>query len=281
MTEQCPSCGSAITEAFCGTCGERRPSARQYSLAHFAREALETVTDFDRSFLHTVRALVRRPGELTAAYMRGERVSYLRPLQLFLLVNVVYFLWAGWSGMHVFNTRLRDHLNSSPYQRQARDLVRRRLPASGMTEAQYQSAFDAKSLVLARTLVIAMVPMFAVALTVLSIRRRRPVVQHLVFSLHFFSILLLLTIATIPVIVLEMVLWRAVAGPPSGWHVEDRAAGATIAVAVMVYLVFAFRRAYGDGRIAALLKAFASLVAIVAILTAYRFLLFYVTAYAI
>lgn len=93
--ERCPSCGGEIDARFCRVCGERRPSERAYSMREFAHEAFEAVTNVERSFLHTLWTLFRRPGELTAAYMRGERVRYLRPLQLFLLVNVLFFFSAG------------------------------------------------------------------------------------------------------------------------------------------------------------------------------------------
>jgi uncharacterized membrane protein YhaH (DUF805 family) len=219
MSESCPSCGGAIIDTFCGTCGERRPSTRGYSLAHFAHEVFETITDLDRSFLHTVTTLIRRPGELTAAYMRGERVRYLRPLQLFFLVNVVYFVWAGWFGVHVFNTRLRD--------------------------------------------------------------RRRPAVQQLVFSIHFYSFLLSLSIVGAFAVLLEMVVWSAAFGSPGSGRVEDRAFGLTIAIGIAVYLFAAFRRAYGDSKGAAFLKAILSVVALVWTLLAFRYVLLYVTAYAI
>src|SRR2546423_6333398 len=202
MNEACPSCGAMIAETFCPRCGERRPSTRGYSLRHFLHEAFETATDLDRSLLSSLVTLFRRPGELTAAYMRGERVKYLRPLQLFLLVNVVYFVWAGWAHVHVFNTRYLDHLQSSPYREQARSFVSERLRTTGMTEGQYRTAFDAKSLVLARSLIIFMAPLFALAVGLLSLKQRRPAGQHLGFSLTFLTYLLLVTIAMISVLVL-------------------------------------------------------------------------------
>ena len=279
MSEPCPSCGGAITDTFCGTCGERRPSTRGYSLTHFAHEVFETITDLDRSFLHTVTALIRRPGELTAAYMRGERVRYLRPLQLFLLVNVIFFLVGG-PGVNAYSTSLHNHLNSSPYQDRARAIVRQRLPASGLTDTQYVVAFDQKEKVLARTLVIVMAPGFALAVALLSLDRRRPIVQHVVFAFHFVSFMLLLTIAIVYLLIVLAMAWNAMGGRISDYGF-DQLSGLGMAVGTVIYLFLAFRRAYGDGKIPALWKAVAGFASVVAVLVAYRLFLFYVTAYTL
>ena len=51
--------------------------------------------------------------------------------------------------------------------------------------------------------------------------------------------------------------------------------------AVVTYLVPAYRRAYGDGNVAAVIKAAISAAALVAILVGYRFLLFFVTVFTL
>src|SRR5688572_15720328 len=105
IDERCPSCGGVITLEFCDVCGEKRPSLRAYTVAEFIHETFEVFTNVERSFLRTVWTLLRRPGELTAAYMRGERVRYLRPFQLFLLLNLIFFFIAG-SAVTMFSTPL-------------------------------------------------------------------------------------------------------------------------------------------------------------------------------
>jgi hypothetical protein len=277
--EACPTCGERIDATFCRTCGERRPSDRIYTLREFAHEAFEVVTNVERSFLRTCRDLVRRPGQLTAAYMRGERSRYLRPLQLFLLVNVVYFLWAGWTEIHVFNTRFSNHIEHMTYSGIVKPIAEQRVAASGLTRSEFAGRFDDKSLLLARSLIVVMVPLFALAVAAVSFRGRRsaPAVQHLVFSLHFFSVLLLLTIATMYVVVAMLALWSVAFTPPQGWQFEDKLAVVTMIVGVLAYLVPAFRRAYGDGKTVAVVKSLVLVVALAFIIEGFRLFLFLVT----
>ena len=277
--ETCPSCSSAITGEHCANCGERRPSARIYTLREFAHEAFETVTSVERSFLRTFRALLRKPGELTAAYMRGERIRYLKPLQLFLLVNVMFFFAAG-PGINVFSTSLHNHLRGSPYRAQAQRVVAERLPRSGLTEDQYAVTFNRHTRVLARTMVIAMVPAFALGLALLTIRRRRPAVHHLVFSLHFLAITMLLTATVSWLLWSGLPIWRAIGWPRTDPQL-DQTAGLLMAMGCSAYLLSAFRRAYGLGRGGAALLAIVGFALLVAILVGYRMLLFHVTAYTL
>lgn len=280
LTEDCPTCGEVISDSYCPACGERRPSSRIYSLREFAHEAFEVVTNVERSFLRTLWTLIRRPGELTAAYMRGERARYLRPLQLFVAINVAFFFASG-PGTGMYTTPLYSHLHSSPYKAHAAEVVADQRARSGMTEAEYEAAFNAKARVLARTLVLVIAPAFALCVAVMSLRRRRRAVQHLVFGLHWVSFMLLLTTGMATSLKFAAVpVWRALGGPLSDWGV-DQVAGIVMAIGIVAYLYPAFRRAYGDGKLAAAIKAVVSVAAIVTVLTLYRMLLFYVTAFTL
>jgi VanZ family protein len=58
---------------------------------------------------------------------------------------------------------------------------------------------------------------------------------------------------------------------------QDGALSLVIVIAMFVYLVLALRRAYLDGRLAALVKALALVVGMAMILFVYRLVLFYTT----
>ena len=280
LTETCPSCAGAIAMDHCEICGERRPSLRIYTLRAFAHEAFEVVTNVERSLLKTLWTLIRKPGELTAAYMRGERVRFLRPLQLFLLINVAFFFFAG-TASSVYTTTLYNHLYNSSHEVAARRIVAERRP-SDMPYKQYEAAFNQKTRVLARTLVIVIAPTFALGVALMSLRRRKPAVQHLVFGLHYLSYMLLLTVAMSVTLQALAFVWVKVGGGGAGERAEDLVAGILMMLGIAAYLYPAFRRAYGDGRLAAAIKAVAGVVMIIFVLmSVYRTLLFYVTAYSL
>src|SRR5919107_6149533 len=93
--DRCVTCGAPAGTPFCPTCGERRGADRPRSLAALGEELWDAFSPVDGRIARTLASLVRRPGELTSAYMRGVRLPFVPPLRLFLLVNLAYFLYAS------------------------------------------------------------------------------------------------------------------------------------------------------------------------------------------
>src|SRR4051812_20757375 len=90
----CPTCARRSTSRYCGACGERHRTPHDLTLAALLGEWLESLTNTDGRVFRTFAALLR-PGELTAAYLRGERNRYVGPIQVFLIANVVFFFVQG------------------------------------------------------------------------------------------------------------------------------------------------------------------------------------------
>src|SRR6185503_5784250 len=150
----------------------------------------------------------------------------------------------------------------------------------GLTARQYEVAFNAKTAVLARTLVIVIAPVFSLVVAMLSLDRGKPAVQHFVFGLHYLGFMLVLTMVVGLVMRLAGLAWFRMGLPISDWGL-DQVTGVVFAVVVFVYLYFAFQRAYGDRRGWAVLKSGLAVFAIVVTLTLYRMLLFYATVFAL
>lgn len=112
------------------------------------------MTNADSRLWRTFATLVRRPGEFTRAYMRGVRVPYLKPLQLFLIVNVVYFVWTSYSGERVFDTPLGNHFANTSYGGAAVRLVRTRLAERHLSLETYRASFGAAATAQAKSLIV-------------------------------------------------------------------------------------------------------------------------------
>lgn len=276
--EPCVSCCRPAGAPFCPHCGEQRPSDRRYSLLHFAGEALEALTSVDNRLLRTLDTLVRRPGELTGAYTRGERRPYFGPLQLFLLVSVGFFVYASATGANTFSTPLEVHLYRTGHSDLATRMVAERLAARGISLAEYRTAFDAVSATQAKSLVIVMAPPFACLVALLTADRRRYFVHALVFALPVYAFVLVTTVGLfLAGRGLELVA-RALSVPVTSQRLDDVVS--IVAVPVLTaYLAAALGRSYLLRRGRAWLSGVALLVAIVVLLCAYRLLLFY-TAYS-
>jgi hypothetical protein len=91
---RCENCGAPVTARYCGACGQRvEPPV--HSLWHFAQVAVEDLTHADSRVWRTLGALLFRPGYLTREFLSGRRARYLPPVRLYLVISVVFFLWAS------------------------------------------------------------------------------------------------------------------------------------------------------------------------------------------
>lgn len=274
----CASCGCAFEGRFCPRCGERRLAAADYSLRAFAREALSTLTNLDSTVSRSFAALVARPGLLTREYLAGRRARYLRPMQLFVFCNVIFFFVQPLTGFNTLTTPLHVHLHHLPYSPLARRIVDRAVDAKGVSAREYELLFNATIDAQARTLVLAMVPLLALLLAVM--HRRRHWVEHLVFGVHFFAFFLLL----LPTFAAALWVVRAgmgVLGAEAAWMGSDEVITAVLLALCGAYLFPGLRRVYGQGRMASGWKAAVLALGVMVVIQMYRLLLFFTTVAAL
>lgn len=261
-------------------CGERRASDRRHSLLEFFHEhVIEAVINVDGRVLRTLKALMVHPGKATAEFMRGARRLYLAPLQIFLVMNVAFFVWATAVGDRFFDTPLTVHVHGTPYSAIAMRMVRAKLATDSEPEAAYARRFNAMGTAQAKSLVITMVPAFALFIAVATFRRkgRAPVVQHLVFSLHTFCFLFALIVFESYLIDPPVAFVLRKVGWPEGMYGYDAEQSYVALTVFGVYVALALRRAYGLGRTRSIIGAGVAAVGLFAVLMAYRGLLFWVT----
>jgi len=91
LTLVCANCHSTLSGEYCAACGQRH-EPHVHTLAHFAGEALESVSHADSRLWRTLWYLLARPGFLTREFFAGRRVSYLPPFRLYLVISVLFFL---------------------------------------------------------------------------------------------------------------------------------------------------------------------------------------------
>ena len=276
----CPECGEPIDERFCPRCGEKRVEARDYSLRHFLGEAVNVFANLESPLARSFAALLFRPGLLTFEYLSGRRKRYLKPLQVFVLCNVIFFFTVPLTGFNTLTTPLDIHIGGTPYSQRARRMVKGALERKQVTLDEYRVRFDAVIQNQAKSLVIVMALMFAFVLLPLYWRRRRFFVEHLVFATHFYSLFLLL----LPALHFGMApLFRAahrlgLLSTDAGYDVSFTVIFLTLCAA---YLYVAQRRVYKQGRAVTLLKCLALTLSVGVIIQTYRFVLFFTAFYSV
>jgi hypothetical protein len=237
----CPSCGARASSAFCGACGEERPSGAHLDLRHLAGELLENFAHFDGRLLRSLRTLLAQPGELTRAFVAGKRKPFVGPLQLFLVVNVFFFAMQSLTGMSIFSRRLEALLAGQAADAFQARLVHAKLERTGLALADYAARYDSSEATAAKTWVILMVPLIALCLIVVC-GRPRNFVRQTVFALHFLSFQML---AFAGIFVLASIAWRFAqrADPAASWSRFDAAISIAELASIGLYAVLALRRA--------------------------------------
>jgi hypothetical protein len=89
------NCGFAEALEFCPRCGQRNVPREQYDLRGLVGDYVQQVVS-KLKVARTLWALVRHPGQLTAAFMDGRRIEQVNPLWMYLFVWTVAMTLARW-----------------------------------------------------------------------------------------------------------------------------------------------------------------------------------------
>lgn len=178
--ETCPNCGTSLLGSHCHACGQKKIDADEYSLRRFLGRAINDFTDLESSkLLRTLLAMLVRPGLLAAEYLAGRRGSYLGPLKLYLTFSALYFLFA-WTVL--------SEVRGSSAERIARNPVTVSMAKQrGLDPNVFASKIQEKAEKYASGLRIFSVLISGTFLAALYFRMKRYYVEHLVFSLYYYS----------------------------------------------------------------------------------------------
>jgi hypothetical protein len=259
---RCASCGAAVAEAFCARCGERLLAAEELTLRAQLAQLVGGLFSLDGRLWRSFALLVVRPGHLAAEYCRGARVRWMRPVQLFLVANLAYFLLQPFTGANTLNTTLELQTRQQNYSAHLLRRVEAHLAASGEDARLYAERFDRTTSALARSLVLVLVPAFAALLALLARGTARGSVEHLVLATH--GVAFQLAVVHLPI---TWLIGRA--------RLDEGASSLLLVLCDSVWWLLALRRFYAFGWTRAVLGALALGAATLPIVLTYRYLLFW------
>lgn len=210
----CHSCGAELAGGFCSACGEPVVHDGDLSIRHLTHDFLHEFTHLDGKIWRTLKALLLRPGLLTAEYWGGRRGAWIRPLRLFLVISALVLLAApnaaGPLGLRIWVNNGHDYRVGT-------------LPAGELLDHEMTHRVQAVYLWI-RYLSLGM---FASASLLLYRKRQRYYGAHVIFGMHYYAFEYLLTGAI-----------------GAAWA----ASGPSIALPIgFVYLLVALRRLFGEG----------------------------------
>lgn len=104
--EPCRNCGTVYFGNYCNECGQEAYTGAPTTMG-FIYEFL-TRNLFERGKVHrTLWHLVRHPGGLTVDFLEGRRQRFIRPVRLYFILSVMYFLLLSFQNS-VMNRYVKD-----------------------------------------------------------------------------------------------------------------------------------------------------------------------------
>jgi len=222
----------------------------------------------------------------------------MRPLTLFLLVNVIFFIIQPHTGLLRYSLdnyvgydgdvarRREDAVNAvrishAEARRAAATPAARGAPLRPEAYDLFAERFNAALSNQKKSMLLFSIPVMALAMLPMYARRRRRYVEHLVFSIHTYAFFLFFAGVCITP------LFRLVLGGARRLGVADGRlmsllAGEAPVIAVLLLVIGGYtwlglRRMYGDSRHGAALRALAIFSVLQVLIIAYHDLLFYTT----
>jgi hypothetical protein len=200
----CKNCNHEFSGKYCNQCGEKVIHQQDRSIKHFLGEVFHAFTHADGKIIRNLKVILLNPGFLSKQYSEGIRKPYLNLVSMFFVGNLIYFLFP----ITIFKSSLRDQ-TSQPYKAIVNQIVERRIEGKMNEKAKekttvnieeneqerikarqiaYQTLrekYDIKTSSLSKLVLILLVPIFAVPLYLLHVRRKPYFADHLLLSLEF------------------------------------------------------------------------------------------------
>jgi len=257
---------------FCAQCGERRVGDREFGVRHFLGQALAGMTTLDGRVLGSIRRLLLQPGELTDRWRRGARVGILRPIQLFVLVNLVVVLVADWAGVQSWASSSSAEAVEPWIER-----MQAQAEALQMTQDQYRRLYDEKAASIARATVGLLIPFAALLSVLLCWRADRRIGVHCAVATNLVAYLLL-----VPDLLMSGVLSPILRSSIASRELAVNLALLIPALALGWWWFAATRRLFGLSAWAALWRAILTTFLLLVVgLLAHQWLIFHLTLRAL
>ncbi len=226
-SQRCPNCGEELRGEFCYACGQKRIHRSELGLKHFFIHAANEFTDLESNkIVGTFMALLFRPGRLTHEYLAGRKGRYITPVRLYLTFSALYFLFA-WGVLAEARGGGVNRIAQQPW-------IVSLATTRGVTAQAFVEKIHQRVEKYATVLRFASVLVSGIFLTVLYYGSGRYYVEHLVFSLHYYSFDFFTKSAFALLFLLAGLL---------GWKLPSQALNLFYPLA-FIYLVFALRRVY-------------------------------------
>jgi hypothetical protein len=270
----CKSCDHEFVGLYCNLCGEKVIEPKDRKFKSFLGNVLVATTFIDNKFLKSMWSTISKPGFLSREYVDGRRVMYMRPLQMFFILNLIYFLFPV---LQMFNSSLYTQLNVLPHSKLARKVVAEQLKQEGMTLSGFELMYNDKTTGLAKLLIVIFVVLASLPLSLIFRKKNRYFTDHVAFSVELTSFNLAVNAIGLTLVFALISKIFRVGHSGYGVYLNDLTLTIIFVSTNLYFIFYAARTFYQQRGKRLILKAFAGILGLFLALEVYRFLLFFIT----
>lgn len=270
----CRNCGATVSETFCSACGEKVFIPGEHSLKHFFGDILNALTFLDTKFLRTLKLMIARPGAMSYQYVNGKRVPFIKPMSMFFIANLVYFMFPLFNSL---NSSLTNQMYHLPHSEIVQDMVAHEITLAKTDLKSYEVAYNQHSTNMAKMVLFLMVLYFSLPLALVNYNRKLFYYDHLMICLELFSLIVLIIFVAVPWLIYLICSLASLAGA-NIWVVLNDSVSSWYLGAILLYLLYWIEReAYRKSALGSLGRAAILVAFFVVVLQLYRASLFFIT----
>jgi hypothetical protein len=269
IEHECKSCGNRFVGNFCPACGEKVLSKEDRSFRTFLNNIFLALTLADSRFVKGLWLIVSRPGFLSKEFAEGRKVKYIKPLSIFFLLNLVYFLFPV---IQLFNASLRTQINSFQGKLVMQSVAVKMTHTGIHDVSAFSVLYDQKTAGFAKMMVIAFVIIVSLPLNIIYRSRNRYFIDHvgLAVELVCFNLLINALLLTLTVNVLGL-----------GNRLDEFFLTMIFVLTNLYFLIRSGVIFYSERWFGLVLKSLLMIVVLKIALEIYRAVLFYVTIWSL
>ncbi len=264
----CKSCDNHFNGLYCNLCGEKVILPEDRSFRTFLNNIFLALTFADSRFVKALWLIVSKPGFLTKEFAEGRKVKYLKPLSVFFLLNLVYFLVPV---IQLFNASLRTQVNSFQGRLAVQAVANKMTKLEIRDVNSFSILYDQKTAGFAKMLVIVFVVLSSLPLNLIYRSRKRYFTDHVGLSIELVCFNLLINALFLTLIVNVFKL---------GNYLDEVVLTAIFIVTNLYFLIRSGGIFYHETGIRLVLRSLLMIGVLKIALEGYRAILFYVTIWS-
>lgn len=191
---RCINCGRRLFGKFCHECGEKIITTKDFSIQRVISDAFASIFNFDSRFYKSMRLLLTKPGLLTTEYIRGHRIPYMKPFQLFLICTL--FFYVLFSSVDIFLIPSQWYFNSDQESVEGvRQLAKKIADKWNLTDDELTILYDSRVGTNSKLFIFILIPIIALGSLLIGYTSHKQYGIHIVHAIHLFTFMLVCFLA--------------------------------------------------------------------------------------